>query len=197
MKIGNIITTSTNKFPEEFNILSTIDEITTNLPSLIIGFDMVNKLYPDNDIDNNKLAENLYWTFKKTERRDLHEEGLQNFIKDCYIKLISNIKYQFIDPIQLEKSKIVKIIKFIKKNTIISYQFHDMIYIYCDNYIFGIDLKIIKYIGLNPDKLKHKIEKISSSYLLNEEIIKDYSKYINYIDNKVKFIPYFYYLNSL
>ena len=44
-----------------------------------------------------------------------------------------------------------------------------MIYIYGENIIFGVDLKLIEFVGLNSDKVKNKIiakSKLSVSPIL-------------------------------
>jgi hypothetical protein len=70
MKVANIVSNNNINVSEEFNVVKSMDEIIHGLPTLIIGFDYVNKNYPDFNILDIELEPNLYWTVKKTERRD-------------------------------------------------------------------------------------------------------------------------------
>ena len=72
MKVANIVSNNNINVSEEFNVVKSMDEIIHGLPTLIIGFDYVNKNYPDFNILDIELEPNLYWTVKKTERRDKH-----------------------------------------------------------------------------------------------------------------------------
>lgn len=195
MKIANIVTTSNISLPEQFNIVSSIDDTIDDIPTLIVGYDLTKKLFKDFDILNRQITPNIYWTVKKTEDRDKFQDDLNWFQHKLYNELITNVKYIIIDPIQQNKKTIKKIInKIYSLNNIISYEKYNMIYIYSDNLIFGIDLNLLKFIGLNTNKIKQKIKKISDTYLIGNEIISYYKQYIEYLNNNVKYIPLLYHI---
>lgn len=197
MKIGNIVSTSNINVSDEFNVVKTIDEINKELPTLIIGWDYVDKNYPTYDITNRVLGPKTYWTFKKTERRDQHDEDVQSFINKSYKDLVSNIPYVFIDPIQSDSKKLYKIIRKISNTKkIISFINKDMIYIYADKIIFGVDLKLLRYIGLNIDKIKNKIKSVSDVFLEDNNILIEYKKYVDGLSNQVRYIPFLYSINN-
>lgn len=196
MKIGNIVSNNNLNVSEDFNVVKSMDDIIQDLPTLIIGWDYVNKNYPDFDITNKKLKSKLYWTFKKTERRDQHEEDIQTFITKTYQNLVEGIAYVFIDPIQFDTKKLIKVIRKLKnshKN--ISFVYGDMIYIYCEKIVFGIDLKLLSYIGLDVEKIKNKIKFSSEVFLDNNTILIEYKKYIDALENQVRYIPFLYSIN--
>lgn len=193
MKFANIVSTTQINVPQDFNVVQSMDEIIHGLPTLIIGFDLTDKLFPKYDVGNIKVTDNVYWTTKKTESRDKHNIELEWFKHFAYHELIKDINYIFVDPIQYNKKSLLKILK--KIYTIpnkISYQHNDMIYIYSDKFIFGVDLKLIKYIGLDISKIKRKIINISSVFLEDSDIFIEYKYIIDDMENQVRFLPYLY-----
>jgi hypothetical protein len=197
MKIANIVSKNKINVNEEFNLVESMDEIIHGLPTLIIGFDYVNKHYPDFDILNSELEPNVYWTFKKTERRDKHEEDLIWFENKVYSDLAKTIKYVFVDPIQYNKKSLIKIIrKIYSLDKAITFINDKMIYIYGDNLIFGIDLKLLHFVGLDINKIKYKIKTKSIVFLGESEILIEYKNYIDELGLQVKFLPFLYFIRN-
>lgn len=191
MKIANIVSRQNVNVSQEFNVVDSMDNIIHGLPTLILGFDYVNKHYPEFDVMERKLSDNLYWTVKRTEKRDKYEEDLSWFITKVLTDLISEISYVFVDPIQYNSRTIKKIVKkFYSFENKITYQNGQMLYIYADKIIFGVDLKLLKFIGLDFIKIKEKIIKKSSVFLTNDKILIEYKKTVTELDNQVRYIPY-------
>jgi hypothetical protein len=121
MTVANIVSNNKINVSEDFNVVKSMDEIIHGLPTLIVGFDYMDKHYPDFNILDRKVSENLYWTFKKTERRDKHDEDLTWFMVNSYNDLIKDISYVFIDPLQYKTKVLLKILRkilFIYRHTI-------------------------------------------------------------------------------
>jgi hypothetical protein len=197
MKIANILSTIKIEAPEDFNIVKSSSDLIDGLPTLIVGYDYVNKHYHDFDITNIKLEPNLYWTFKKTEKRDKFDEDLRWFIRKVYEDLTDKLIYLFVDPIQHKPKTLRKIVKkILSLNDVITYQHNEMFYVYSDNLIFGIDLKLLKYLGFNTDKIKEKIKSISNVFLIDDEILIGYKKCIETLNNRVRYIPYLYFIRN-
>lgn len=193
MKIANIVSKDKISVSDEFNVVKTMDEINHSLPTLVVGYDYVKKTFPDFDITNIQLKENVYWTFKKTEKRDKFEEDMNWFIYKAYHELVKNISYIFVDPIQYDNKTLIKITrKILSMKNIITYVNNEMMYVFGEKYIFGIDLKLLKYIGLNVDKIKNKFEKVSSVFLVDSKILIEYKNSVEILGNKVRYIPYLY-----
>jgi hypothetical protein len=191
MKIANIVSHQKVNVSQEFNVVESMDNIIHGLPTLILGFDYVNKHYPDFDVMDRKLGENLYWTVKRTEKRDKYEEDLSWFVTKVLTDLISEISYVFVDPIQYNSRTIRKVIrKFHTMENKITYQNGQMLYIYAEKIIFGVDLKLLKYIGLDYKKIKEKIIRKSLVFLTNDKILIEYKKTVEELDNQVRYIPY-------
>jgi len=193
MKVANIVSTNKIDVSDEFNVVKTLDETTNGLPTLIVGYEYVNKHYPDFDISNFCLGPDLYWTFKRTERRDKFEEDLNRFIKKVYKNLTNDIVYIFVDPIQYKTKTLIKIVrKIYSLKNIISFVNGEMIYLYSGNFIFGIDLKLLKFMSFDIDKIKNKIKSISSDFLDDNKILIEYKKTVDALDNQVRYIPFLY-----
>lgn len=193
MKLANIVTTISINVSKDFNVVKSLDEIIQGLPTLIIGWDYVKKNYDNYDISNRTLGQNLYWTFKKTEKRDLHEEDIYKFTQLIYNNLIEDISYVFIDPIITKRKTIKKILKKIHTTKdIISYQHNSMIYMYGGKIIFGIDLNLIEFLGLDSNKIISKIKAKSKYFLTENTIFIEYKNRVENLDNQVKYVPYLY-----
>ena len=76
MFVGNIVTQSKVNIDKYFNVVETMDAIIHGLPTLIVGWDIVKTIEPEVDFITRKLSDNIFWTFKKTERRDIFENDL-------------------------------------------------------------------------------------------------------------------------
>src|ERR1035437_2217367 len=193
MKVANIVSTSNIKVSDEFNVVKAIGEIIHSLPTLIVGYDYVNKHYPNFDITNIKLDENLYWTFKRTERRDKFEEDLEWFKTKVFEDLTKQVNYVFVDPIQQKTHVLWKIVRKIANlKHKITYIQGEMVYIYGDNLIFGIDLKLLRFMSMNIDKIKDKIKQISDVFLDDNKILIEYNKNVGKLGDQVRYIPFLY-----
>jgi hypothetical protein len=193
MKIANIVSTSKVEAPEEFNVVQSVNEIIDGLPTLIIGYEIVDRLYPDFDITNIYLGENKYWTFKRTEKRDKYESDLKWFISKVYADLTNQLIYVFVDPIQYRGKTLIKIVKKIYSlKDPIAFLNEEMLYVYGDGFIFGIDLKLLAFMGVDTGKIKTRINAISSVFLSDVKILIEYKKNIEALENKVRYLPYLY-----
>jgi hypothetical protein len=191
MKIANIVTDSRISVSEEFNVVDSLDKIIQGIPTLIVGFDIVNQNFPDFDILSISLGNNMFWTFKRTEKRDKFEEDLRWFIKFVYNELIKDIPYIFLDPIQYSNKKTCKIVrKILSLKNPISYVNGDMVYIYGENLIFGVDLNLINFLGLDKNKIKNKIKTKSLVFLDDNNILIEYKQTVVALGNRVRYIPY-------
>lgn len=191
--IGNIVTIDNIKVDENFNVVDSFDKIIEGIPTLVIGIDNATQSYGDLNYIDRKINDLNYWTFSKKEKRGLSEEDLFYFIENSYKHLTNTIEYIFVDVILFNERKIKKIfdkIKSFDKN--ISFLTDKMLYIYSDKYIFGFDLRQIKFINGDVDKFIDKIKNSSIDFLYNNEILIEYKNNIGMLDDELKYIPVLY-----
>ena len=156
--IANIVSKNNIDVSQDFNVVDSFDSIIIGIPTLIVGFDLTESLYPDFDVLDFCIEDDIYWIFKKTENRDKFNEGLELFIHKIYSNLIKDINYVFVDPILLKPKTLIKIIRKIYGiNQLTTYMYNDMLYVYGDKIIFGIDLRLFKFIGFDVEKIIYQI----------------------------------------
>jgi len=197
MKIGNIITDTPINVGVGFNVVKSIDDVIVGLPTLIIGYSIVKENFGD-DLDFvNREINGFKWTFSKVEHVKYHTIDLNTFIDKCINDSIAKINYVFVDPILNTKHTIKKIIRKINSlENIITYRCDNMVYIFGDNLVFGVDLYLLDYIYINVNKVISRIQTISKVYLEGCDISNEYSGYLDRLDNQKKFVPFLYLMNK-
>lgn len=194
MYIGNILTSSKIE-DDNFKICRKLDTIDDSLPTLIVGWEKTKEIYGDSvSILHKKIDDKTQWTFSTKERKVDYDKDLESFISSCYSNVGKDVNYIYVDLIHDSKKKIIKIIKKIYSlNELTIYNhLNRMIYIYGDNMIFGVDLEILEYIGVNKVKVIEKLKKIPNSLFIDEKIFNKYKGLITKINNNIKLLPYLY-----
>ncbi len=192
MKIANIVSKIEFRVPEFFNFVSSIDEIDPSFPTLIVGFEYTDELYPNFNVLEVKIKDNIYWTVHKSYSRDKFQEDYNYFLNKVYLDLIKNVKYVYVDLILSSPRKIIKIIrKIYSLKDKISYRYGNMIYVYGEGLVFGVDLNLVNYIGINEDKVINRIKSMSVFYDSFENSSENFQNIFNSIDNKIRYAPCF------
>ena len=133
----------------------------------------------------------VFWTFGKTERRVDYERDLDKFYDYVLNKSIENIKYYYINILTIKYNKIKKLLNIINsKEKKYIYTSNDMIYIYYNNNILGISLKILKYININIKKIYKILYSNKNNIIYNNDSFLTL-KMRKVINNKKYVIPYF------
>ena len=52
-----------------------------DLPTLIIGWNKVREIFPEQSIDNPKISDNLFWTFSLTEKDGKNKTDIKMFLE--------------------------------------------------------------------------------------------------------------------
>lgn len=140
-------------------------------PTLIVGLDSAKSFSGEGfSILNKKIGENLFWTFKKTERRTDFEKDINNFYNYIINYNLNNIKYYYINIINLKYSSLKKLINYIfsnqKKYIFISN--NGMLYILHDDIVIGLSLEIMRYIGINTCRILDRLNANKNNVICND-----------------------------
>ena len=165
--IGNIITDIIIDV-DRFNVLSDYTQRDINLPTLIVGYTKLMTLFPDYTIKykDNKVSDNIYWTYSRSEKRGLYQQELYNFKQSSYQKLFNDFNYYFVDFIVLTNNKLLKIINKIKTSkNIIFCEYDKGFFILYNNTVLGFNNINIEYSGNKIETLKEHM--LTSNNLIN------------------------------
>lgn len=195
MEIANIVSKEPMDLGPEFKIYESLDDIVfKNLPTLIVGCNDTKQIFGDNlDFLNRTLGENLFWTFSKKEMRKKYFNDLEDFIQYSFENSVKKLNYVYLDIIQYDAVKLKKIVrKLYELEKVYSFHIENMVYVYSDKLIFGIDLELFKYVNIDYQRVLDKIKRKSRVFLHGKEILIEYKNYMERLDNKVRFIPFIY-----
>lgn len=194
--IGNIITNSSIETSKFFNVVSDLKNIDISIPTLIIGWDNVKKLYPEQNILNNKINENISWTFSKREKRYQYEKDLKKFIENVVKEINDKINYHFFNYLLASETRRKSFIDYIKNGESSIYYNSKFLYAYNanDSITIGVSLKDLFYIGINPKFLIDIFNENNVIICNNIKDIGDDSFFL--VKDNIKIIAYLNYLKN-
>ncbi len=178
-KIANILTDK--KFTEDstfYNVVSSVDGLIPNLPTLIIGWNFAKSLYPDANIVNWKINDNTYFTFGSREKRSAYLKRIEKFKEIAVDNFIKSVKYEFFSVITKSNHEKAEFLNFIvngseKKDIYIANNGMMYIYIPSKNAVYGILLSDVEYIGKNEETFVAMIYRGSEVENVNEKVSKN------------------------
>lgn len=151
-------------------------------------------MYPEANILDWKINDNIFWTYGKREKRNKYEENVEKFKKASINKFIKSVKYQYYNLLTISEEEKKYIISLLCRDckTYI-YINCDMVYIFDDenNIVIGFSLRDIDYINSSRKKMFNIILRNKNNNIID---IKDTLSYDMKISlNECKYvIPYLY-----
>lgn len=147
--IANILTDEPFNNSGLYNVVRDSSELVSGIPTLIIGWDRTRSEYPDASIIEWEVADNVYWTYGKYERRDKYEANINKFQDLAFKKFIESLDYMFYDVLLTAKEKFDSFLLSLgtdAKKTV--YVTGDMMYIYYDGTkkVIGLSLRDCDYL---------------------------------------------------
>ena len=148
--IANILTDEPFNEGELYNVVRDKNELVPDIPTLIIGWEKTKNEYPDASIIEWEVADNVYWTYGKYERRDKYEVNVKKFQDLSFKKFVESLKYVFYDVMLDGEDRFTKFIELLLSNVQKTvYITDDMMYIYIDytKKVVGVSLRDCDYLG--------------------------------------------------
>lgn len=157
--LANIVTASNKiNFDLPVNKCKDINGVDYSLPTLIIGyeiakkniegFNILKKFYPKN---------NIYWTFKRTERGVDYESDLEKFYATVIYDYCDKFSYTLIDFYNVNFKVAKKLIEFARSDIdkLIFNENNRFLYVFCEKYktVFGFSLSTSKFFGIQRQKI--------------------------------------------
>ena len=95
MFLGNIVTQNKINVSSFIHVTNDFNNIDTGIPTLIIGWGLVKELFPEQNILEFKIKDNVYWTFSKREKRYQYEKDIITFIEKITFEMNKRVNYRF------------------------------------------------------------------------------------------------------
>ena len=203
VNLGQVITEQKdNIFNEEYiSVISSFDKIDDSIPVLIIGYEQAKRYaeYKNYDFDvlEKKFSENEFWTFKKTEKRNEYNEDIKKFVDYSYNRMISLLKYYYVDMISLNfhKKRIFYNILFKSKKRYCYFSDGMLYTLYKGTNILGISLKITEYCGISSKKVLQKVKDNKNNIFFSKKDVYG-MKIPSSLKKKQFIVPYLLYLHG-
>ena len=168
-KIANILTKNVVSGETVYNIVSDGDNLISGIPTLVVGNSLVKDIYPDYNIIDWQIKDDVFWTFGPRERRERFEKDLPKFKKMSAEKICKKIQYHYYNLFLKDKTEINKFLKDIVSEDTIIYIYNNMCYVYESgtSIVEGISLTDAEYLDCDTKKLlsyfyKHKAKVLTS-----------------------------------
>lgn len=196
--IANIVTTYKLDVSEFFNVVKDYNDIDKTVPTLIVGWKEVKKLFPSQDILISYIDDNTTWTFSKQEKRFQYEKDIKLFIDNIIKNLNNNVNYKFFNYILYNKKKQETFIEYVKKGNCSLYHNSRFLYIYnhIDKVTLGISLNDLKFININVGKFIKELVNNNNNIICDSLKCFD-TQSLSLIKDNIKVLPYLNYLKNL
>ena len=153
-KIANILTKNLFNDKIFYNVVDNKDKLINGIPVLCVGVELTKKNYPNFNILNMNISDDVYWTYGPREKRNIYESRLKTFIQKSIDKFRSDISYKYVnvvfDGISSNDFTVLNELMFNGGKSIVSFIFNGMVYVYDNNKtVYGISLRELSYIGEN------------------------------------------------
>lgn len=191
----NIKSFKSLQFIEQHKIDEYVED--NNTPTLLIGKkDLIDRGYKLSVL-NRLIDKNLFWTYTKMEKRNIHEEDIKIFYDLVFKKLCKNIKYSNISIYTMRYTLFKKMVNILLDDNIYKciYIQKNHVYVYYSDKIIGFSIDEIKYIGIDINKVMALLtETKNCDIITNNNFIKNEVK--NYLINKEYLTPYLYFIEK-
>lgn len=194
--VANIITKSRLDVSEYINVTKDITTVDLQIPTLIIGWANVKELYPNADILNKRISENVFWTYSNREKRQEYEPDLAKFIKNAFDRLETSVKYTFFNVLTSSLSRNKSLLKYINSNIPkVIYVSDKHTYIYDGKQVIGISLSDLEFYGINREKVLNVMKRNKKNHMIYNDSFLNY-KMKRIVGDNNKIVPFLFSLKN-
>lgn len=195
--IGNIVTKSKIEVNEFFLVTKDFSQIDKSVPTLIVGWSLVQELFPDQDILSSKIEENISWTFSKREKRYRFEEDIEDYVKKCIKNMGENVNYKFFNYLTASPEKRKNFVAFVNRGNCYIYHNTKFLYLYnpLSKMTIGLSLMDLQYVGINTKHFLSMLDVDGTNFFIsNFDFIGENALIL--IKDNIKAVPYLNYLKN-
>lgn len=180
MVIGNIVSNLEIEKEPNFNHLrfDSLVGIDDSVPTIFLGYKETKAMFGKINPLEKEISEDKYWTFARNENNKIMNQDLFAFKIKCHKKFVDNYRYVFVSPMN-STNYIKNVIRKVQENistAIVLVGKKDMLYIYVEDNIIGINLEMLRSVGINLDKL-YKRFRAESKQFIGYQQLSDEIKY--------------------
>lgn len=194
--LGNIVTAyKKEKFSPFFNVVKTMKETITDIPTLIVGLENARENIDGFSILTKKYNDDLvWWTYKKTERKYEFDDDIASFYSFCTNYYLEKCEYYYINLPQYTYSKVKRFIKFVKSPVRkLCFQTRDsnFVFIYdtVSHYVFGLSITLLEYMGIPKAKVIKKIKSNKNNVFIYDTSFIDSNLRVSINNNTHYILP--------
>jgi len=197
-KLGNIVAQKSDlRLMNKVSFIhytEVMTDIINDIPTLIIGWNNVKRLYPDTPLSilKEKIDNKTWWCFSPQEKNTKHIECVSEFYQTIIEIIKEKIPYHFINIFELTLSETKEIISTLNSNTrVVCYVHYNFMYVYINNEVLGFNLEDIEYLGIPKNKiLKYFYNNTNNSIFYKADFLQE--EVMQIIQNNLYLIPIFY-----
>lgn len=196
MFLARIVTTS-KSLDVPFYIEVTPNFNDDGIRTLVIGKKRAVELFGAENIHvlDRDINEHVSWTYAKNERRAEYEEDLHKFVSSVTKKLVSSVKYYFVNIFTEKYSFFKKLIKWVDGKADKSVYITDNhIYIYGGKDVIGLSTSDFEYAGIDSDKVVRKIKDNPHNFVFSEDGFMDEKLRKSVLNNNIV-LPYIHFIS--
>lgn len=163
--LGYFVTKNKDKYFDEdiFKYVSSEEECVLKVPRIITGLKEA-KAYAERngfefDILERQFPDGNWWTFKKTEKRDVYERDVMKFKEYIKQKVTDNVNYTYVNVLNLKFSDIKRLYGILIGNSMGRFENYIIIdgnmlyYPIKKGSVMGISLTMMEYVNINKNKV--------------------------------------------
>jgi len=161
------------------------------LPILIVGWNKVIELYPNQKITDHQISNNIFWTFTQHEKRTDYEKDLKNFYKVILNYLKSDLKYRYINIFHTKYSEIADLLDILQSDERVDVYlcYGRFLYAHHSKKVWGLNLDDCNFVGISKESIMNRLYHGSNNHVFYDTSFIP-QEILQLIGTDRKLIPY-------